>query len=62
MKEKNNAGNGFINGRKEYTCPVTSLPILELEEFINVEIGENYIYNINKLKLQIILKQDCRKS
>ncbi|MEA3560086.1 MAG: PAS domain S-box protein, partial [Candidatus Thermoplasmatota archaeon] len=39
----------FINGRKEYICPETSLPILELEEFTNVKFDGNYIFNIKKI-------------
>ncbi len=49
-----NNPNEFIRGRKEYICPITSLPILELEKFHNLKIGKNYILNIKKIGNSII--------
>ena len=57
-KGRNKIKKGFINGRKEYTCPVTSLPVLELENFRNVKIAGNYIFNIKKIGDSILCVQN----
>lgn len=54
MNDYEDSPNEFIRGRKEYSCHFTSLPVLELEEFINVEIDKNYIFNIKKIGRSIV--------
>jgi len=48
----------FINGRKEYICPVCKLNVIELEEFCNVEISDNYYFNIKKIGESILFVQN----
>ncbi|MCK5147652.1 response regulator [bacterium] len=52
--KKEKIKKGFINGRKEYTCPVTFLPVLELENFRDVKITGNYTFNIKKIDDSIL--------
>ena len=44
----------YQNGRIEYQCPVTSLPVLELEEFNNILIAKDYFFNIKKIGDSIV--------
>ncbi len=39
---------------KQYTCPESGLPVLELESFRNVKITEKFIFNIKKIGDSII--------
>ncbi len=54
MNDKSDSPREFINGRKEYFCSFTSLPVIELEEFINVKIDENYFFNVKKIGKSIV--------
>ncbi len=54
MNDYKDSPGEFVEGRKEYLCNFTSLPVLELEEFINVKIDENYTFNVKKIGKSII--------
>ncbi len=41
-------------GEKHYQCDITGLPIVELEEFINVDFGRGYKMNLRKIGDSII--------
>ncbi len=43
--------------KKEYRCTVSGLPVLELEEFQNRKIAEDYYLNIKKIGDSIILHE-----
>jgi PAS domain-containing protein len=44
----------FVDGRKEYRCMYSKLPVLELEEFVNIPAGDNYYFNIRKIGSNIV--------
>lgn len=44
----------FQNGKREYTCPITALPIIELENFTEVQVAENYFFTIRKIGNNIL--------
>ena len=47
----------YQDGKIEYQCPVTSLPVLELEEFNNIQITKDYYFNIKKIGDSIVFVQ-----
>jgi len=44
----------LLSQEKTYSCPVTGLEILELEEFTNVDFGNDYYFSIKKIGDSII--------
>lgn len=49
MKRKDDNIDLFKNGRKEYVCPITSLPILELEPFSSIKISDKWTVSLRKI-------------
>ncbi len=47
----------FNNGKKEYTCAETGLQTIELEDFTEVKINDNYTFNIKKIGTSILYIQ-----
>lgn len=48
----------YKDGKVECQCPVTSLPVLELEEFNNIQIADDYFFNIKKIGESIVFVQN----
>lgn len=49
----------YKDGKIEYKCPITSLPVLELEEFNNIQITQDYYFNVKKIGESIVFVQSC---
>ncbi len=54
MDNNGNVLKEYKAGRLEYQCPVTSLPVLELEEFSNIQITKDYFFNVRKIGESIV--------
>jgi signal transduction histidine kinase/DNA-binding response OmpR family regulator/HPt (histidine-containing phosphotransfer) domain-containing protein len=55
--DKNQHSNGFTNGRKEYSCPITALNVLELENHRNLQVGNNIYSSFKKIGDSIIYSE-----
>ncbi len=54
MNSESNSEIQFEDGRLEYVCPETHLPVVELESFNNVMISKDYEFNIKKIGDSIV--------